>query len=139
LESYLAEPENQKRLRDLVNYYKATAAPGPGLPAENRDNEGAAIPTRQGISANDRRREEWQRMPLAELPDRLFELEQRLNCYISQFGKTLDAITASLVDEGKDLDDIKRTLRLRLDDLRHTEFMLTHKADILRDDVDDFG
>lgn len=113
LEAYLAEPENQKRLRDLLSYYKATAAPAAAAqPAEARPEPAA------GQIADETRRQAWQNASLAELPGMLHAMEQRMNAYIDHFGKTLEAITSTVLDEGKDLDDIKRTLRLKLLDLK---------------------
>jgi hypothetical protein len=138
LETYLAEPENQKRLRDLVNYYKAAAAPAAAQPAGAREEAPAGF-AGQNTAADDRRREEWQRANLAALPGMLFELEQKMNGHISHFSKTLDAITATVLDEGKDLDDIKRSLRLKLDDLRHADFIAANAAGPLQNDGDGFS
>lgn len=136
LESYLAEPENQKRLRDWLSYYKASSA------AASQPADTGAPPPAPRPTAEQTRQQEWQNASLAELPGLLAAMEQRMEACIKHFSETLEAITSTLVDEGKDLDDIKRSLRLKLMDLRQTGFMLEDpgaRANPPRDDGDDFG
>jgi hypothetical protein len=127
LEQYLAEPENQKRLRDLVNYYKATGPVASATPAESRAEirlETVSPNAEPVYYGSDSRREEWLQTPLSELPARLFEMEQRMNAYINYFSQTLNAITVTVLEEDHDLNAIRRSLRDKLDELRQVEMML---------------
>jgi hypothetical protein len=133
LEQYLAEPENQKRLRDLLNYYKTTAPPASAAPAETRA-EAASAAAEPGFYGDDGRREEWQQLRLAELPDALFAMEQRMNAYNHYFSQTLSAITLAILEEDHDLNAIRRSLRDKLDELRHVELMLRGNAADRRED-----
>jgi len=138
LETYLAEPENQKRLRDLVNYYKTTAAPAAAPPAETHGEPVAAI-AQQALAIGDRRLDEWRRAPLAELPEMLFDLEQRINGYLEYFSQAINAITSTVLEEDKDLNEIRRSLRDKLDELRHVDFMRRGSAAAFKHDGDNLG
>ena len=119
LESYLAEPENQKRLRDLLKYYKPAAAPPVDAWAE-------LVPShaRRSLPVDPRRQDEWQAAPLAALPGMLYEMEQRMDAYWHYFQQSLNAITATVLEEDLDLHEIRRRLRDKLDELRPLEQQL---------------
>jgi hypothetical protein len=127
LETYLAQPENQKRLRDLVNYYKTATAPTAEPPADPKA-EPFAEPGRPALPPDAPRREQWQGASLAALPDMLCEMEQRMEAYLNYFNRAINAITATLMEEDRDLHDIRRSLRDRLDELRDYERRLPGPA-----------
>jgi len=119
LEDYLAEPENQKRLRDLVNYYKTTASAASVPAMEARTEPSAARPSAGG---GERRQEEWRSASMAALPDMVFEMEQRMNAYMSYFNQAINMITTTVLEEDRDLVQIRRSLRDRLGELQAPRF-----------------
>ncbi|MFM8330372.1 MAG: hypothetical protein ACKN9T_01650 [Candidatus Methylumidiphilus sp.] len=104
LDSYLAEPDNQKRLKDLTDYYTVSAAVT--RPPQAKDTPKPAAPPVEG--------DKWRQASLATLPDLLSEHERHVDGWL-QCHNTVLAAVADALQESYNFDEFRRNLLARLD------------------------
>lgn len=137
LETYINNPENQKKLKDNPEIYKEMSSIPLNGSWEVIDKHSVSMAENE-IESDERMREKWKQASLSDLPEMLFQQEKRQDKWLCALNDRIHEISSAL-EKSKDFDEFKRDFLRKLDEMSTISYCVSNTKRAIESGTDEFS
>jgi hypothetical protein len=136
LQNYLDDPKNAQHLEEIAKFRSDYPKEYNHI-EEIHDKRGVELAT-HAIEWDHRALERWRKADFNTLPIKLFELEKRIDGYLSDLGASLAVVTNAL-DQCENFEDFKEVVKKKLREADSVKFELQSVRKSIETNTDEFS